>query len=273
MNRCEGLNIGKAGSDYIADIIDSLDTVQRPYELLRPGSRRLVDFGIQLLPDEEAVLELDAGVIVPQAALAALSQEVRQAGGQLIEGVTVRTIVPCSAGLRLETDGDAFTADRVIVAIGPWVHDLVSSLPVQLTVTVQQQLMLASDRPVGDGRQFVWAEVVDDDGYGVVNLAPQRHFVGSHAPGPVGTPSTSAEREPGRALLEQVAAFRARLSGGIEIKQLDVRVCSYTNTVADDFVVSPSADLPGVILLSACSGHGFKFAPTNGHRAAELAAA
>jgi sarcosine oxidase len=52
---------------------------------------------------------------------------------------------------------------------------------------------------------------------------------------------------------------------------VDVRVCHYTTTVTHDFVVDDCPGLPGVVLLSACSGHGFKFTITTGGYAAALA--
>ncbi len=45
---------------------------------------------------------------------------------------------------------------------------------------------------------------------------------------------------------------------------VDARVCMYTNTPDERFIVARDASVPGVTILSACSGHGFKFAPVMG---------
>jgi sarcosine oxidase len=48
-------------------------------------------------------------------------------------------------------------------------------------------------------------------------------------------------------------------------------VCMYTKTPDLDFIVDAVQGMPEVVLVSACSGHGFKFASAIGEAAAELA--
>jgi sarcosine oxidase len=60
---------------------------------------------------------------------------------------------------------------------------------------------------------------------------------------------------------------------GLRARPDRARVCLYTNTPDGHFLVGPAPGLPGVTLLSACSGHGFKFAPVMGEIAADLALA
>ena len=47
-------------------------------------------------------------------------------------------------------------------------------------------------------------------------------------------------------------------------------VCLYTNTPDDEFVIDRHPAAPGVAFASACSGHGFKFAPIVGEILADL---
>jgi glycine/D-amino acid oxidase-like deaminating enzyme len=44
----------------------------------------------------------------------------------------------------------------------------------------------------------------------------------------------------------------------------------YTNTPDEDFVIDVHPDNPRIVVISACSGHGFKFAPVIGDIAADL---
>ena len=44
----------------------------------------------------------------------------------------------------------------------------------------------------------------------------------------------------------------------------------YTNTPDEDFVIDLHPDDPRIVVISACSGHGFKFAPVIGDIAADL---
>jgi len=47
--------------------------------------------------------------------------------------------------------------------------------------------------------------------------------------------------------------------------------CLYTNTPDGHFVIDAHPGVPDVIVASACSGHGFKFAPAIGDALADLA--
>jgi glycine/D-amino acid oxidase-like deaminating enzyme len=251
----------------------SLDATGRRYKLLRPGSPRLDEFGIRLFPREEAVLELGAGLVEPASALAALSTVVRQAGVRVVEREPVKAITSHATGLRVGTSERQLRADRVIVAAGPWVHDLVPVPPSPLRVTRQEQLVFATDRPIGNGRPAAWAELVHDDGYGVINGPAGKHIVGNHEPGPLAAPGVPARTVGAEVVRQHLATLRERLVGGTRVRVVGVRLCHYTTTVDARFLIAQCADLPGVILLSACSGHGFKFALTTGYQAAELAAA
>ena len=51
----------------------------------------------------------------------------------------------------------------------------------------------------------------------------------------------------------------------------EATVCLYTNTPDLNFVIDVHPAVPGVAFASACSGHGFKFAPVIGEILADLA--
>jgi sarcosine oxidase len=51
----------------------------------------------------------------------------------------------------------------------------------------------------------------------------------------------------------------------------EAAVCLYTNTPDLSFVIDVHPAVPGVAFASACSGHGFKFAPVIGEILADLA--
>ena len=50
----------------------------------------------------------------------------------------------------------------------------------------------------------------------------------------------------------------------------DAKVCLYTNTPDETFVIDRHPAAPGVAFASACSGHGFKFAPVSAEILADL---
>jgi sarcosine oxidase len=92
-----------------------------------------------------------------------------------------------------------------------------------------------------------------------------------------GRPTTmeSLDRGVPEAQLEALKASEVdpRLGGLSQAVAGSGRACVYTNAPDRNFIIGPLPDQPNMILLSACSGHGFKFAPAIGELGADLATA
>jgi glycine/D-amino acid oxidase-like deaminating enzyme len=65
-------------------------------------------------------------------------------------------------------------------------------------------------------------------------------------------------------------AWASRWVTGLAGPPVDSRVCLYTNTPDSDFILDWHPASPHVFVCSACSGHGFKFAPAIGELVATL---
>jgi glycine/D-amino acid oxidase-like deaminating enzyme len=62
----------------------------------------------------------------------------------------------------------------------------------------------------------------------------------------------------------------ARLMPDAAGRQLEARVCLYTNTPDKDFLIDAHPRHSNVFLVSPCSGHGFKFASAIGEIVADM---
>ena len=81
------------------------------------------------------------------------------------------------------------------------------------------------------------------------------------------------EEAPAPPTAEEVDSLRALLSAyvpGIDTTPVEAASCLYTMTEDRRFVIGELAEQPGVIIASACSGHGFKFGPAIGDALADL---
>jgi len=59
--------------------------------------------------------------------------------------------------------------------------------------------------------------------------------------------------------------------GGVSGQVVHSEVCLYTNTPNEDFIVDTAPGRGNVLLVSGCSGHGFKFTVLLGKVAADWA--
>jgi sarcosine oxidase len=124
---------------------------------------------------------------------------------------------------------------------------------------------------IGADRLPVW--VLGDGGttfYGIPHDPDLGLKVSIHHWGTLVAPD-EVEREVGQAEVERVRAFLRRRMPDVDGEPTRTKVCLYTNTPDATFVIDRHPAAPGIAFASACSGHGFKFAPVVGEILADLA--
>ncbi|MDQ3821863.1 MAG: FAD-dependent oxidoreductase, partial [Actinomycetota bacterium] len=139
-------------------------------------------------------------------------------------------------------------------------------LPVVVTRETVGYFRLEADRPI--------PSVVDlkpgARGHGTYALHDPEHGlkIGVHMSGPVADPD--APGEPDAEIVELILEASARWFPTAASEPAQVDTCLYTITPDERFVLERHGR---IVVGSACSGHGFKFAPAVGERLARLALA
>ena len=88
---------------------------------------------------------------------------------------------------------------------------------------------------------------------------------GEHIAGPETDPDL--EGEPNDASIARLKQWVADRYEGVDPEPVGAETCIYTNTDDETFILERR---DGIVIGSACSGHGFKFAPLIGKRLADL---
>jgi sarcosine oxidase len=184
----------------------------------------------------------------------------------------VRAIEPRSDGVQVVTDDETYAAPVAVVATGAWAEALVGpfvTLP-PLVVTQESAFHFAPRDPAtpwpsfilhGDGRPGIAVYGLETPVEGVK--------VAEHHTGPVTTGDRRDFLVDAASRARVVDVVRQRLPG-LEPAPVSEVTCLYTSTPDEGFVLERAGPL---VAVSPCSGHGFKFAPEIGRRAAELALA
>jgi glycine/D-amino acid oxidase-like deaminating enzyme len=95
--------------------------------------------------------------------------------------------------------------------------------------------------------------------------------IGHHEKGPVGFPKEVPETDTTPQFERKVRGFFKKFIPDLaEFTEMEGKVCYYTNTKDDDFILDRLPDAPNAFLGAGFSGHGFKFAPLVGKTLAEL---
>lgn len=232
----------------------------------------------RLQPGDVALVERDGGVLAPERAVAAMLRAARQHGARVMTGRTVERVSPrLAGGVRLElSGGDPIDAARAVICAGPWTSRLVPDLHVPLRVERQVTAWFAVDDPEAYAPQRfpVFIRHLDSGRYvygfpaldgATVKLAVHHEGAAVDDPDAVRREITDTDLQP----LRDYAATHLRGVDGTAVRAI---TCMYTNTPDESFLVEAVPGLPGATVVSACSGHGFKFAPAIGELAAGLAA-
>jgi sarcosine oxidase len=217
-----------------------------------------------------------AGMIRPERAIEAQLRLAVQAGAVLRFGERATDWRPASGGgLEVQTDAGVQGADHLVIAAGAWTGYFVPDLRLPLEVERMPVFWFEPDVPVEDvavGRLPMW--IMDTGAEGIFYGFPYDPAAGlkvsRHHSDDVVAPN-SVDRAEHPADVERVRAFMRRHMPAANGLLRDATVCLYTNTPDLNFVMDVHPTVPGVAFASACSGHGFKFAPVIGEILADLA--
>ena len=118
LNQCGGLSIGETDGSYIPALLDSIRRTGARHEILDYAemTRRYPQH--RLSPDECGIFDPAAGFLRTDRAVLSAVELAQAHGAQVVKGARMREIREVSDGVRISTDTDSWTFDRVIVASG-----------------------------------------------------------------------------------------------------------------------------------------------------------
>lgn len=246
-----------------------------PYEELT-ADEVAARWPLSLAPDERALFQPDGGIIRADRAHAALVAEAVEHGVEVRETTTVSALAADRGAVVLTLDSGELRARAVVVTAGAWAAGLLAGVGIALPVVPTRESVVYVDVPGAErlppvidyGRLPVKGEGgIARVGQAAFALAAPGSGLkaGLHHSGPAADPDEEADPD------ERVTAWTAAWVAGRYAEAGTVtgaETCLYTNTADEQFVLDRRGR---VVVGSACSGHGFKFAPIVGKTLAALA--
>ena len=274
--RTGGLSIGLPGCELVEGVMRSAREHALEVETLSRDALAARFPAFALDPDMVGVFERNAGMLAPEECIRAFLTAAAAHGAQLRTGERVETIRRTGAGFLASNQRTQVEARRVVLCAGAWSTPLLASLGIDIPLVVTRQTMHWLERrgdahlrspqrfPVtlidhGNDRVFY---AMPDTGDGL--KAAIHHEGDETTPDVVERAILPSDTQPVQALAERfLPAVAAPIAESV--------VCLYTNTADHDFAIGIPRAAPGIVVVSACSGHGFKFASAIGEAAAQLA--
>lgn len=276
--RTGGLYAGPPSSALVAGAIAAARAHALGHELIDSAEIRRRWPAFTPSDDMVGLVEDQAGVLRADRANAAHLTVAERAGAELRFGTRVVDWRPDGGGgFKVEIgDGSVLGCGRLVLAAGPWIGELVADLRLPLAVERQPVCWFSPRGAASDGSIDglpVWLMTTEvGTFYGFPHDPELGLKVSHHHSGEFVEPD-AFDREVRPADVERIRSFiRARMPAA-DGQVSSSTVCLYTNTPDDAFVVDRHPAGPGVAFSSACSGHGFKFAPLIGEMLADLVTA
>lgn len=229
-----------------------------------------------------AYLEPAGGFVRPEVAVAAQLQLAQRHGARLHVDTEVTSIRASGSGVEVETaDGATVGAERVVLSAGAWLPTFLADPALRSCFTVYRQLLhwfdidpaWASSVSVDELPVHLWSfgagatdffygfPAIDGPGGGI-KLATEQFLEQTTADTVERDVSADeARRMYARCLQGRFAAVTHRVLRGA--------TCLYTVTRDSGFIIDDHPELPDVLLVSPCSGHGFKHSAAIGEAIAE----
>ncbi|GAC1345681.1 MAG: N-methyl-L-tryptophan oxidase [Candidatus Dormibacteria bacterium] len=223
--------------------------------------------------------EPGGGLVRPERAVEAQLRLAERAGARAHTGERVLRVRAEGSGVAVETDRGRYAAGQVVLSAGPWLATLLDDPDLGALFGVYRQVLhwfavpdLVGFEPgslpvflanFGSSRKDGFYGFPAVDGIsGGVKVATEQYELGTHP--------DQVEREVSQAEIAAMLEICGR--GGYQIgpRHLRSATCLYTVTPDHDFVIDRHPEQPGLLLVSPCSGHGFKHSAAIGEAVAEL---
>ncbi|MGB2875603.1 MAG: FAD-dependent oxidoreductase [Gaiellaceae bacterium] len=218
-----------------------------PNELVRRFSLRVADGWLGMLQPQ-------AGFVLADRALAALRASAENRGARVVFDSPVESLEELDAG-------------AIVVTAGAWARRLLAASGIELPVVETRETVayfhVERETPTPSVVTMI------HHGHGLYSVFDPVHGlkVGHHHSGPKADPDEEGAPDP--AIVDEVTSWAGRTFSLAEPDPVGAETCFYTNTDDERFILERHGR---IVVGSACSGHGFKFAPAVGKRLAALAA-
>jgi sarcosine oxidase len=268
-----GLMIGPIDGAIVKGAKSSADQHRLAHETLTAAELRARFPMFEPESNTVAVWEPRAGVVFPEAAIAAHLELAQKRGARLQFDEPVLNWAPEGSGVRVATGKGVYLADRLLLSAGSWLGGLAPELA--LPLSVERQILFWFEprshperfRPASCPI-FIWEYGDRKFFYGLPDLG-DGFKVAFHHQGEITNPDSvrrevaDSETEAMRRILRQ---FLPAADGPLK----SAVVCMYTDTPDEHFILDYHPRHRQVVIASPCSGHGFKFSPAIGEIAAQM---
>jgi sarcosine oxidase len=263
-----GLFAGPQTGELVPGILRSARKHAIPVETLsrHEAARR---FGwLHFDDDMQIVHELRAGFVYPERCIAAQLELAMRDKAEIHVNEPVLSWQAEGGGVTVRTASGEYRAERLILTTGAWIIDTLVEIGVAAIVE-RQPLFWFAPRPNATIPSTVWALEFEHGKllYGFpatgAGVKVAIHYGGTQRTTPEAIDRTLRDDD-----VQLLRRYADRYLPSLLAGLAQAEVCMYTNTPDLHFIFDEHPRHRNVLVVSACSGHGFKFSSAIGEAAA-----
>jgi len=232
-----------------------------------------------LVGDERGYYEPTMGFLRPEPCIESQLALAKTLGAEIHTNEKLMEFATTTNGIRIRTSADQYDVDHLVLSVGPWIASVVPEFASLFKVYRQVLFWFDLDAAIenylpGKFPVFIWAfsrhhdnfvygfPAIDGLGGGVKIASEQRN---------VESEISNVEREVKREEVDEIYRKYVQMKlTGVSNRCLNAVTCLYTCLPDSGFVVDFHPKHSNVVIVSPCSGHGFKHSAAIGEAVAEL---
>ena len=269
------LGAGPLESPFLAEMQVSAKQFSLPLEVMSAEEINRRWHGMNLPDNFYGCYETNAGVLYSERCISAYRELATSLGAVLLTHTRVTAVQVEPDHVTVTTDQGSYRGEKLLLSAGAWNPALLKSLGLQLPLVPTRKTVawFAADEQLYSSEKFpsFVFELEDSIYYGFPSIDGTGVKIGRHDGGQPIEPDQldrtfgtyPADEGDVRSFLE---TYMPQAAGPLQ----QGRVCIYTLTPDEHFVIDHHPEHEHVIITAGFSGHGFKFASAIGEAASQL---
>ena len=261
------------GSNFKGSLL-SCEEHDLPHDVLTSAEITKRFPGYRLPSETMAVFQGEGGFLLPERCISLFVEQAQTLGATVHTNERTLEWHPTTNGVSVRTERGEYEAETLVISAGAWASKL---LPALSAAAIPERQVLA-------WFEILRAEHFTPDAFPVFNLVvDEGQFYGFPEFGIPGfklgkyhhleenvDPDT-IDREPNAQDESVLRDFTEKYFPGAAGATSSMKVCMFTNTPDEHFIIDCLPDSPQVVVAAGFSGHGFKFSSVVGEILSDLA--
>ncbi|GGP09322.1 N-methyl-L-tryptophan oxidase [Oceanobacillus neutriphilus] len=258
------LNFGLKGNVFLDTVQKSAEEYNLPLEVMTAKDINTRWPGFQLQDEMIGYFEKNSGVLFSENAVRTYRALAEQNGADLYTNSRVQAIETEADQVTVKLTDDEVKGKKLLISAGKGTNQVTRLLDITLPITPVRKTFswfkAGEETNYEEGVFPGWGHIDEDSTYyGFPSIDGTGLKIGRHDGGnPIDNPG---ELEPFGTFPEdeQETLSFAHKYFSEDIERKEGRVCTYTNTPDEDFIIDYLPGYENIIVACGFSGHGFKF--------------